>query len=400
MSEHLFRRRPGGVWYAWVNTRGPNGKYKQEKRSTRQTRKEAARKQLTQWELEAADPTAAAQKRREQGATLKQAIDLLVEDRRSQTKRAKNPKSDDTVIFYEKKAKSWYLFAAYEAAETKSEDRRPPRQLTKEESAGLIEAGQSFSLAGVDAGFVDRFVTWRRGNVDDYTISKERTTLRPALRLAKRQGLWTGDLDVVVPPGFETNYEPGEHHLTHEEAKALLGGFLDEARAAIAAYVLATGAELRAVQRALRTDVADSKARMIPIHGTKRRTRERLVPLLFDWQHELLKLVRTHADGEDGLLFSAWSNARRAMNEACKRAKIEHCTLTNLRRTFAHWCKDEGVRQEDLAVAMGHTSTRMLDQVYGRATKGDELFQRFEDAAAERKVALRLIPGGRGRRLA
>jgi integrase len=393
MSEHLFRR--GRIWYGWVNTRGPDGKYKREKRSTGLTDKQSARKLLTQWERDESDPNAV-QLRRERGATLKQAIDLLLEDRRAQTKRSKNPKSVDTVGFYAKQSRGWYLFAAYELSETKAEEREPARKLSRERLAELISLGESFPLARAgNAGFVDRFIGWRRNNaVGQYTISKDRATLRPALRLAKRQGLWSGDLENVFPPGFETHYEPGERYLTREEAPALLGAFKEKERAAVAAYIIATGAEPRAVERALRTDVADSKARMVPIHGTKRRTRERVVPILFPWQRDLLALAREHADGEDGSLFSTWSNARRVLGEACDRAKIEHCTFTDLRRTFAHWMKDEGIRQEDLAVAMGHSSTKMLDAVYGRATKGDELFTRFEKAAAERKVALRLIQGG------
>lgn len=396
MSEHLFRR--GRTWYGWVNTRGPDGKYKREKRSTGLTDKQAARKLLAQWEREASDPNAA-QLRREKGATLKEAIDLLLEDRRAQTKRVKNPKSTDTIGFYEKQARGWYLYAAYEAVETKGDERKVLRELSKERKVELRALGEAFPLASVDAGFVDRFVNWRRSNgVGEYAISKDRATLRPALRLAKRQGLWSGDLENVFPRGFETHYEPGERYLAHDETTKLLDAFKDKARAAVAAYIIATGAEPRAIERALRVDVADSRARMVPIHGTKRRTRERVVPVLFPWQRELLAFVREHADGEDGALFSTWANARRVLGEACDRAKIERCTFTDLRRSFAHLMKDEGIRQEDLAVAMGHSSTKMLDRVYGRATKGDELFTRFEKAAAERQVALRVIQGGRSQR--
>ncbi len=400
MSEHLFRRGQGRIWYGWVNTRGPDGKYKREKRSTGVADKQAARKRLAEWEREAADPNAA-QLRREKGATLKQAFDLLLDDVRAQTKRAKDPRSADTVKFYAKQARAWYLFAAYELNETEAEERKALRELPKDRKAELIAIGESCPLSHVDpkGGFVDRFISWRRRTgVGEYAISKDRATLRPALRLAKRQSLWSGDLDVVFPRGFETHYEPGEHYVrTREEAWTLIHAFLDKARAAVIAYVLALGAEPRAIDRALRIDVADPKARMVPVHGTKRRTRERIVPALFGWQRELLDFAREHADGADGALFSEWSNLRRVLGEACERAKIEHCTLTDLRRTFAHWMKNEGVRQEDLMVAMGHSSRKMLDKVYGTA-RGDELIERFEEAAAERRAGLRLIDGGNARK--
>jgi hypothetical protein len=47
---------------------------------------------------------------------------------------------------------------------------------------------------------------------------------------------------------------------------------------------------------------------------------------------------------------------------------------------------------------MGHSSMRMLDLVYGRAVQADELLARFTKAAAERRVALRVIEGGRSKR--
>jgi len=96
----------------------------------------------------------------------------------------------------------------------------------------------------------------------------------------------------------------------------------------------------------------------------------------------------------DHLLASKWNNMRRVLSEACDRAGIEPANITALRHGYAHAMKDEGVRQEDLAVAMGHTNSKMLDWIYARATSAAELAKRFEHAAAERRAALTLIQGG------
>lgn len=121
------------------------------------------------------------------------------------------------------------------------------------------------------------------------------------------------------------------------------------------------------------------------------------MPVVFDWQRDLLSFAKKHADGDGGKLFSRWSNQRRVLSEVCDRIGIEHVTLTSLRHGFAHRMKEEGIRQEDLAVAMGHRDQRMLDWIYGRARSAVELTRRFDHAAAERRAALVLLEGGQGK---
>jgi hypothetical protein len=57
-------------------------------------------------------------------------------------------------------------------------------------------------------------------------------------------------------------------------------------------------------------------------------------------------------------------------------------TLNDLRRTFASWRVQAGVPAKVIANLMGHTSTRMVDLVYGRVGPSD-----YEAAIAK-------LPGG------
>lgn len=61
---------------------------------------------------------------------------------------------------------------------------------------------------------------------------------------------------------------------------------------------------------------------------------------------------------------------------------VPRVTLDDLRRTFASWSVQAGVPAKVIANLMGHTSTRMVDLVYGRVGPSD-----YEAAIAK-------LPGG------
>jgi integrase len=56
---------------------------------------------------------------------------------------------------------------------------------------------------------------------------------------------------------------------------------------------------------------------------------------------------------------------RRDLGDACNRAGIDPVSPNNLRRTYASWLKQRGVDSAVVAKLLGHTSTRMVDLVYG-----------------------------------
>jgi len=55
--------------------------------------------------------------------------------------------------------------------------------------------------------------------------------------------------------------------------------------------------------RALRID-ATPDATMVQLRGTKTERASRTVPVVLDWQRDLLRLALTHAEGKGGLLFT------------------------------------------------------------------------------------------------
>lgn len=75
-----------------------------------------------------------------------------------------------------------------------------------------------------------------------------------------------------------------------------------------------------------------------------------------------------HAQGTDGKLFRFDGGFHTALERACNDEidPMPRCTPNDLRRTFAHWLRDQGVPIELIAPAMGHSDTRMVERVYGR----------------------------------
>ncbi len=67
-------------------------------------------------------------------------------------------------------------------------------------------------------------------------------------------------------------------------------------------------------------------------------------------------------------MFSPWGSPATVLKRACAKAKIEYATANDFRRTFASWLLQADVPTHVVARVMGHTTTRMVDLVYGRTT--------------------------------
>jgi hypothetical protein len=130
-------------------------------------------------------------------------------------------------------------------------------------------------------------------------------------------------------------------------------------RATAIAFSIATGAERAAIFRALRSDLAD--LRLVPVHSTKRKSRERTVPIVAPWQKRLLDYVDKNADCEDGLLFRPWVNARRGLLRACARAGVKPLTWNDLPRTYGVWMRKLGVAPSLIAPKMAHVTSHMVE---------------------------------------
>ncbi len=391
MGEHLYRR--GKTWWGW--TFDASGK--QERFSTGCTDKVAARIVLAHHERDAADPDTASKR----AATLGQAFDLMMRDRRSLVLAGK--RSESTLSFYDSHIRPWLIFAGRQIRRIPSN--KNTADYSKTERDDLANLGANLAL--MDAGsnrFVDAFTIHRREQGQtERCIGHDRQTLKSALKMAKRDRIWSGDIEVIFGR-FDTGYVPEQHHVSQADAWKLLAEIGEPStdphrrvlphRRAYVSFMLATGAETGAILRARREDITET---LVRVRGTKTRDRDRFVPIVTEWQRELLAYVEAHADGKDGMLFTPWASALRALKQAAKRAGIRHMNRHGLRHCYSAWMKAEGVPHSELYLAMGHASTLMLERVYGKPD-GEELAKAMAASIAVRRASLTVIDGGKAPR--
>ncbi len=352
MSGKIRLYLRGNVYWAWYYS--ANGK--RLHRSTRTPDRRAAEAIARSFELEAADPDSAVRAR----ATLSDAVALLMSDRREQAKAGR--RSEDTVDFYERKAGQLL------------------RVLEHDESGSYTP----LRLAALRPADVDRYISTRRAEgIAENTIHKELIALRASLKLARRAGIWKGDVAEVCPIAFAPEYKPRERFASPRELELLLKELTPD-RAARVAFIVATSACWRETERARDEDALLSfSLNQVHLPGTKRSTRNRIVPLVFRRQVDLLEYALRHAAGAEGQLFAPWTNVRRDLRAACERvqeklrgeqeergeapdAVCAPLSPNDLRRTYSTWMRAEGIPLEYIAPTMGHADTRMLERVYAR----------------------------------
>jgi len=129
--------------------------------------------------------------------------------------------------------------------------------------------------------------------------------------------------------------------------------------------MVATSAVWGAVIRTRREDVSEDLA-FVRIRGTKRKTRDRVVPIVTKDQGTRLKYALEHAQEEKGQLFLDWQNVRRDLRAACAKLEIPRCSPNDLRRTCATWLRAAGTPPHLIAPLMGHADSRLVERVYGR----------------------------------
>jgi len=109
--------------------------------------------------------------------------------------------------------------------------------------------------------------------------------------------------------------------------------------------------------RAQRDDIGE---RLVRLRGTKRRSRERDVPIVTDWQGTLVGYALEDARGTAPMLFKKKPDEFRcAVPYAARRAGIDHCTPNDLRRMrVAHVVTDNLFPKPDTA----DEAARVVDQ--------------------------------------
>lgn len=314
MSDRLYKR--GAIWWGWFYTiegqRIPV--------SLRTSSKTIARKRLRAHETLAADPTP----------------------------HQRTESLDECLTYYLDVA------IATKAAGTQHSYRVKAGHLRR-----LLDG--STPLGEIDRSVVESYYQARMGEgAAKSTIHKESVVLRQALKVSADRGIYTGQPRVVVPT-IRIDYQPRDRWLTREEYDKLLAVTPDHRRTFIMLGCLA-GTNLGEAH-ALEWQHVNLEAGWMRIPGTKRASRWRRVPIA----GELAEHLESIPEKVGPVVVPHWRrNNQRDLGVLCARAGIERVTSNDLRRTFASWLKQRGVDSLTVAHLMGHTTTRMVELVYGR----------------------------------
>lgn len=344
---HLYRRHKDGPWYGDYTT--PEGKRVQ--RSLRTHDKAVAKERLRQAEL-AATPQARGRKQR-----LSEAIDHMITLQR-------HDKAAGTIEMYEEKARRIYMTLGDPLVSEISHDMLAEyigKRLNKDDKV--------------------------HGRASAHTVQKELITIRRALKLAHKRG---GILPAMPSfPEFSAKYQPRETWLTPEQFE-LVCAELDQRRRLWASLAALAGCNLSEAEAVDWQTVQLDRGRLF-VPGTKRETRRRWVPIAPALRHLLEQVEERDRRGK---VAEHWGNVRRDLHAAVERAnigimqraidagettwvEIPKISPNDLRRTFASWLVQNDVPLLTVAALMGHSSTRMVEKVYGKLSK-----RNFDEAIA------------------
>ena len=225
---------------------------------------------------------------------------------------------------------------------------------------------------------VERYIASRLDEgAHTHSVHKELVVLRGALRAARERNKFHGSLEVI--PEFDAGYVPRTNYLTADQFLELVPhlvrstGPLAKAgpsarrerraqRRALYCLLIAFASPRRGELEALRWEHVDLARGVVRIPKGKTIGRPIAIhPVLRPWLEAFGEL----ADWR-GPVVDPWSNVGRDLPAACARAGVPRCTPNDLRRTFASWLIQAGTSNRIVAQLLGHTTTRMVDLVYGR----------------------------------
>lgn len=211
--------------------------------------------------------------------------------------------------------------------------------------------------------------------------------LRGVLRLARRRGEYPFDPAQVLPV-WDAHYVPRSRVHTIEQAWKLLDALYDDERRAELAFYYGTGARHGEGKRARPQRDIDLVAGEVALDGTKTAGSKRTVPITPISQplHEIA--LAGLPKGQEQ--YRRWQNLRRDVLAACKRAGVPEVSLNDLRRSFATWHLEAGVSNVLVAKYLGHTTTEMVDRIYGRPSV-ESLKKLTEEHFASKSAATKTV---------
>lgn len=255
----------------------------------------------------------------------------------------------------------------------------------REKAGTLVRIiGANARLASFDATTFPSYLEQRRAEfledrerpIRETTLYKEWVTFRQILKLAWREQRFGRDPSSLKPQHFGPEYKPRETALAAAQALLLIEA-LPELRRPAVSFAFGCGARRREVFAARPGDV-DVKRMRVRIRGTKTEAADATLPIVAP-NRALM------AAASSALPFPAWPNARRDILAACVRAELPAITWNDMRRTFASLLVQAGVAPHLVAKLLRHTTTAMVDKVYGRQT-AESLEQLIADQIREPSV--------------
>jgi integrase len=353
-NDRLYRKtkngKPSGPWYGWLYS-GPAGRPKYVCLRTLDRR--AATTLLRRLEREAARAT-------DRPADAGAAIDARRRD-------GAQPIARSTTAYTLMQA-----FADFLDFGCRGKSKATGAMYLQKARHVLRVLGESLALDELTLEDVDGYIRTRETEgAHGGTIYKETVTLRQALKWAVSRKRFAGDPNAVVP-ALKNEYEPRTRHLSVDEFGKLVQQLNPQHLlwTLVAAY---TGARRSDVERVLWEQHVDLDGRWIRLPGRKTKRSNRVVPIP-DGLHEFLS--RTPVAERRGPLVREWKNPVRDLAAACARAGIPKVTPNDLRRSYASWMKQGGEDSMVVARLLGHSSTTMVETVYGQLGN-----QNFRDAA-------------------
>jgi integrase len=266
--------------------------------------------------------------------------------------------------------------------------------------------GEGATLDAITTARLTDYVKWRTTEVrlDDgavqlavtlRTAKMEINSLLTMLRAARHRKDFAGDIDALKPLRMDAKYEPRKRFPTPEQFAAIVGELERRGlhhRAAWICAAAATGGRLSEVNRLRRSKVG-SKTFTIDVSKTvKTEGAERVRPVL-TFARELLEYAIKHGAGEGDMLLVPWkdSNLNDTLRRICEAIGVPRLSANDFRRALASWLIQAGVAPNLVAFMLGHTSTAMVERVYGKMT-AEAAGSLIESALGARTDSVPLLP--------
>jgi len=273
------------------------------------------------------------------------------------------------------------------------------RESYKQKARHLTRVLGEIELDSLTKDRVLQYIAMRKKEgAHEHTIHKELVVLRGALRAAKERtpATFQGEVATVVPR-FETHYEPRRTFLTPEQFMQLSRHLVKPIAPKATQRTIERSEERRARRVLFCMMIAFASPRLGELHKMrweehvdmrlgllripKGKTVSRAIkiaPVLRPWLQEFGDRA-----GWRGPVVDSWGSCRRDIKAAVDRAnaaaaaeaeqlgidppaKIPYVTPNDLRRTFASWLVQARESLFVVATLLGHSSTRMVELVYGR----------------------------------